>query len=320
MTQMLNLMISKVNWPLMEGDTMKKILSALLTTAACAALASPALAAAATPKAKAKADTPPAHDVRIYRLDCGNVTVTDLNVFSDTDAYIGKTKDLVVSCYLIKHDEEWLLWDTGLPANTPQTPDPAAAPFQLSLKQTITQQLAEIGLAPEEINYIGISHGHFDHTGQANAFPSAKLIMQKKEYDFMTATPEKAMAYHMDPTLISNFTGPGKEAKLMLLAGDTDIFGDGTLKTISLPGHTPGHMALLVNLPKAGPYILSGDQWHFLENLRTNGVPSFNYDRADTLASSDKLAKLMKNRKAKLIIQHEPKDAPKTPALPGYLQ
>lgn len=287
---------------------------AFLSAALCAMFPFHALAAK-----PAKTETPPAHDVRLYRLDCGDMTVTDLNVFSDTDAYMGKTKDLVVSCYLIKHDDDWVLWDTGLPANTPKTPDLAAAPFRLSLKETIPQQLAKLGLEPEDITYVAISHGHFDHTGQANAFPKAKLIIQKAEYEFMSASPEKAMAYHMDSALISNYIGPDSAEKLMLLSGDTDLFGDGTLKALTLPGHTPGHMALLVNLHTAGPVVLSGDQWHFTENHRANGVPTFNYNRADTLASSDRLNKLLKNRRAKLVIQHDPRDNAKLPPLPEYL-
>lgn len=293
---------------------------AFLSAVLCAIFPFTAIAAqSAKPAKPAKTETPPAHDVRIYRLDCGNITVTDLNVFSDTDAYPGKSKDLVASCYLIKHDEEWVLWDTGLPASTPKTPDPSAAPFRLSLKETIPQQLSKLGLTPEDISYVAISHGHFDHTGQANAFPKARLIIQKAEYEFMTASPEKAMGYHMDPALIANYTGPDSAEKLMLLSGDSDLFGDGTLKALTLPGHTPGHMALLVNLHKTGQVVLSGDQWHFTENHRANGVPTFNYNRADTLASSDRLNKIIKNHKARLIIQHEPKDNIKLPAIPKYL-
>ncbi len=294
---------------------MKVLLTAVLTVAAISVFPFSALAAK-----PAKPEAPPAHDVRLYRLDCGDITVTDLNVFSDTDAYIGKTKDLVVSCYLIKHNEDWVLWDAGLPANTPKTPDPVAAPFRPSLKETIPQQLVKLGLKPEDITYVAISHGHFDHTGQVNAFPNAKLIIQKTEYEFMTSTPEKAMAAHMDPASIANYIGPSNESKVMLLSGDADLFGDGTLKAITLPGHTPGHMALFVNLHKSGPMILSGDQWHFTENHRGNGVPTFNYNRADTLASSDKLNKLLKNRRTKLIIQHEPKDSAKLPAFPEYAE
>ena len=85
---------------------------------------------------------------------------------------------------------------------------------------------------------------------------------------------------------------------------------------LDLPGHTPGHHGLLVNLPKRGPVLLSGDVVHLHENLETRGVPSFNTDRAQSLASMDRFASLARNLKATLIIQHEEADVRKLPVFP----
>jgi glyoxylase-like metal-dependent hydrolase (beta-lactamase superfamily II) len=82
------------------------------------------------------------------------------------------------------------------------------------------------------------------------------------------------------------------------------------------PGHTPGHQALLVKLPQTGAVILSGDAVHFHENYDTDGVPWFNYDRAETVASIERLKKLVATQKAKLIIQHDARDVDKLPAFP----
>ena len=105
----------------------------------------------------------------------------------------------------------------------------------------------------------------------------------------------------------------------LTLKGDADIFGDGSVKAISLPGHTPGHMALQIELPEAGTVFLSGDQWHFTENHMNNGVPVFNFNRADTLAASHRLNGLIRNTHGKLIIQHEVKDNATLPLIPEYL-
>jgi glyoxylase-like metal-dependent hydrolase (beta-lactamase superfamily II) len=85
---------------------------------------------------------------------------------------------------------------------------------------------------------------------------------------------------------------------------------------LDLPGHTPGHHGLLVRLPKLGPVLLSGDVAHFRENLDTSGVPSFNVDRAQSLASMDRFTKLARNLRATVIIQHELQDVAKLPAFP----
>ena len=75
-------------------------------------------------------------------------------------------------------------------------------------------------------------------------------------------------------------------------AGDKDVFGDGTVVILRTPGHTPGHQSLLVRLKEKGPVILSGDVAHFHENYENDGVPSANYDRAQTLASLDRIKQI----------------------------
>jgi N-acyl homoserine lactone hydrolase len=259
-------------------------------------------------------------ELRLYKLDCGRVHVDPMNVFSDTNAYPGRSVNLVDSCYLIKHNNDWLMWDTGLPATIAAEPDGLKnGPFHLMVDSTIAAQLAQLNLTVEDITQVGISHAHFDHIGNVNLFQKATLLIQAAEYAFL-ANPQEARAYHMEPNLISYFL-QGKGAKqVRTLNGDTDIFGDGTVKAIFLPGHTPGHMALQIELPETGTVFLSGDQWHFTENHANNGVPVFNFNRADTLASSHRLNGLVKSTNATLIIQHEVKDNATLPMLPDYLQ
>jgi glyoxylase-like metal-dependent hydrolase (beta-lactamase superfamily II) len=105
-------------------------------------------------------------------------------------------------------------------------------------------------------------------------------------------------------------------AKVEPQAADKDVFGDGTVTILRTPGHTPGHQALLVRLKDKGPVILVGDAAHFHENYQNNGVPGFNYDRAETLASLERLKQIEKNLKATVIIQHDPRDIGKLPAFP----
>jgi glyoxylase-like metal-dependent hydrolase (beta-lactamase superfamily II) len=87
-----------------------------------------------------------------------------------------------------------------------------------------------------------------------------------------------------------------------------------------MPGHTPGHQALLVKLPRTGNLLLSGDLYHFAENYRSGGMPGFNTDRADTLGSMDRFNAIAKSLKARVIIQHEPADVAKLPRFPAAAQ
>ena len=64
--------------------------------------------------------------------------------------------------------------------------------------------------------------------------------------------------------------------------------------------------------------ILSGDAIHFRENYDAFGVPAFNYDRAQTVASMERIKKIAANLKAKVIIQHDARDVEKLPAFPEF--
>lgn len=266
-----------------------------------------ALATLAATLLAATAHAAPA-PVSLWRLDCGKIVVFDLDEFSDTRAYVGKHKDLSGGCYLIRHGDTYMLWDTGLPkAMLNHAPDPKQG-LDATLTVTIVDQLAKLSVKPDQIAIVGISHEHFDHTGQAADFPGAKLLMGKGDVDDMrgpNAERGKPLAHWL--------SGGGA---IEPVVGDKDVFGDGSVVMIDLPGHTPGHHGLLVKLAHKGYVLLSGDTAHFAENFASNGVPAFNSNRADTLASFDRFKKLAANLHATVIIQHEPADIAKLPAFP----
>jgi N-acyl homoserine lactone hydrolase len=275
------------------AETMQKILS-LLLAGACAC----ALVGLGTP-----ADA--ATDMSLARLaDCGTpqdpVAVNER--FSDTFAYGDLRIQFVYSCYLIKHGDQYLLWDTGHAMTAPKV-----AP-----KVSIVDQLAKIDVKPEQITYVGISHYHADHTGQVGSFPKATLLIGKGDWDAITS-PKPGPGVNFAP-----FANWAKgDGKVEALPNDKDVFGDGSVIVLATPGHTPGHRSLLVKLPQMGNVVISGDAVHFRENYETNGVPWFNYDRAQTLASIDRLKKIVANFKATLIIQHDARDIGKLPAFPA---
>jgi N-acyl homoserine lactone hydrolase len=206
-----------------------------------------------------------------------------------------------------------MLWDTGVPAalvgNTVENDAQ-----RIELKASITDQLRQIGVRPDQIEIIGISHYHGDHIGQAASFPKAKLVMGKADLDALRQAPPPP---GQNPELLKPWLHGG--APLVEVTSDIDIFQDGQVVMLNLPGHTPGHTALLVRLA-SGPVLLSGDLYHFTEQVALKGVPPFNTNRADTLASMDRFDRLAKNLGAKVIIQHEPADIAKLPAFPQAAQ
>ncbi|HKW49816.1 MAG TPA: MBL fold metallo-hydrolase, partial [Gemmatimonadaceae bacterium] len=118
-----------------------------------------------------------------------------------------------------------------------------------------------------------------------------------------------------NPALFANWVSGG--GKVEPLAADKDVFGDGTVVILNMPGHTPGHHSLLVRLKEKGSVLITGDLAHFHENYDSNGVPTFNTDRAATLASLDRSKNIAKNLNATVIIQHDARDIGKLPAFPA---
>lgn len=275
------------------GDPSMKI-AALVTLAALSLLNVPA----APPKAAA---------VRLWRIDCGTIETRDFGLYSDTGDYDGKPHRLVASCYLIQHGSDYLLWDTGLSGSLvghPLTEDGETA----SLDATIVTQLARAGIRPEQIRMIGISHRHFDHVGQARDFPGATLLIGKPDYEQLTRSKDEGARSGVMPWLTGG-------AKVDAVEGDRDLFGDGSVTMLFLPGHTPGHHALLVRLGGGRIILLSGDQFHAQASMDRNLVPRFNADRAQTLQSSVRFREIAAREHATVVIQHEPADTGKVPAL-----
>jgi N-acyl homoserine lactone hydrolase len=247
-------------------------------------------------------------DIRLWRLDCGQIKVDDLNDFSDTLAYRGRAKRLVDSCYLIKHGDTYMLWDTGLPESTLRQSLEGKDAKDESLSTTIVEQLKRINVDSTQISMIGISHYHYDHTGQAARFPGAKLLMGRADVEELRHG-DSARAKPLDHWLHDS-------GKLEEVVGDKDVFGDNSVTMLYLPGHTPGHYGLLVRLAHTGYVLLSGDAAHFRENYDTDGVPSWNTDRAQTLASMHRIREIVKNLGAIFVIQHERDDVGKLPLFP----
>lgn len=242
--------------------------------------------------------------VELWRLDCGAFPQANIENMSDTFAYPGRVKDQTSSCYLIRHGNAYMLWDTGFTATGAKALTEAG--LRATPGQPLKDQLSRIDVNPRQISIVGISHWHPDHTGQASQFEQASLLMGKADFEVLA----DSKSADITPWLANR-------AKVEEIVGERDVFGDGSVVMLATPGHTTGHYSLLVRLRQFGPVILSGDLWHFSEQVSQNGVPPENADRAATLASMDRIRKAAHNLKAKIIIQHEKGDIQKLPLFPA---
>jgi N-acyl homoserine lactone hydrolase len=230
---------------------------------------------------------------RLYILNCGEGVAGDISRWSP-GVNEGKSMDFVDSCYLIKHSQGWFLWDTGIPDAVAAMPDglKPADPKAVTWKRpkTLASQLEQLGVKPDDVKAMGVSHTHPDHIGNVEMFPQAVLYVQKAEYNWPG---------------VDNKPRFKPEHPVTLLEGDKDIFGDGSVVILSTPGHTPGHQSLQVRLPRTGEIVLSGDAVHFKSNWENRGVPVNNFSKEQTLASMERISGVLTKDKAQLWINHD---------------
>lgn len=238
-------------------------------------------------------------DLRLYVLDGGS---TQLPKIAFGEWYAGQGMiEIPVTCYLIVHPLGTLLWDTGHEAGAAQAePDPES-PYRVTVGADLATQLGDVGLSVGDVDYLALSHFHFDHTGNANLFAHASQIGQVEEFD-MAFGPDAEEQFGVHPHTYCALASSDR----IELVGDHDVFGDGSVVVLRAPGHTPGSQALLVDLPNNGPVLLSGDLYHFEEQWRHRRVPPFNHSAEETVASMQRIQSIVDVTGADLWITHDP--------------
>lgn len=233
---------------------------------------------------------------RLYVLDCGELHLLDGARVGPV--FAGKPLNLLDSCYLIKTAQGYVLWETGAPDGLVAKPAvPGSAPLVLSRTQTLVAQLDALGVKPADIKYMAVSHTHADHAGNVDTLPGVPLLIQKAEYEsaFVEGRPAPFAATH-----------PVEKVE-----GERDVFGDGVLRLVPTPGHTPGHQSLVVRLPKTGALVLSGDAAIVAEQLERFTAAPDQYDPR-SVAGIRTVVDLAAKNKAQIWFSH---DVPQTQKL-----
>src|SRR5690348_14610516 len=227
--------------------------------------------------------------VRLYVFDCGKLKSGNPAVLLEHGV---ATTDMSVEAFLIVHPRGTLLWDAGVIPDELVKPE-GTVEARATVHTTLLGQLAAIGYKPSDITYLALSHNHYDHSANANEFAGATWLVQKAERAVMfPETPPKNPINHADRfSRLQN-------SKTVLLEGDHDVFGDGTVVIIATPGHTPGHQSLFVKLAQTGPVILSGDLYHYpAERTLKDFTPFGNLGNpAAEAASKAKIEALLKEK------------------------
>jgi N-acyl homoserine lactone hydrolase len=252
--------------------------------------------------------------LRLYVLDCGIITPPNVDNFGLKVNEVADTR-MITPCFLIVHPRGTMMWDTG------EIPDSAfkdgASPQKLNnftVDRPLLPQLAAIGYTPADITYLALSHYHADHVANAGQFAKSTWIAQKADRDAILA-PRATESRVPDPKFFEGLA----DAKAIVLNGeDHDVFGDGTVVIKSTPGHTPGHQSLFLKLASTGNVLLSGDLYHYPEEITLKKVPLRDPDREQTAKSREKIEAFVKQNNVQLWIQHDFTSGTKRKIAPAF--
>lgn len=249
----------------------------------------------------AQRTAPSVQTVRLYVFDCGMLVRGEPTAYHLTREQVGDT-NFSDACFLVAHPKGTLLWDVGIIPDRQITPGGVEIPAgrggnSNKAQKTLVGQLGEIGYRPADITYLAVSHAHADHVANANDYAGSTWLVQKAERESMFSDQARKNAAFATYSALEH-------SKTVQLAGDYDVFGDGTVVLKSTPGHTPGHQSLFLKLAKTGPVVLTGDLYHYAAERTLRTIPN-NDDKEQTQASRAAIDDFLKKTGAQLWIQHD---------------
>ena len=177
--------------------------------------------------------------------------------------------DLPVPAYLVHHPGAGpILIDTGLHPSIANDPKDnmgriMSKLFELDAGSDVSSQLRERGISPNDISVVAMTHLHSDHASAISEFPEATFVVSAPEWKEATENPKTINGYrpaHYDFAFdfcTVDFDREGIESYGPF--GRTfDLFGDGSVRLVFTPGHTHGHMSVIVRLPRRD-FVVVGD-------------------------------------------------------------
>lgn len=252
--------------------------------------------------------------MKLYALHCGGEEV-DLCEFDPFDPRRGTKVTSPFFAYLIDHPRGAVLFDTG--ANRSFALDPTqrygalAAGFAIQMTEAdhVVARISELGFKPEDVDWVVLSHLHYDHAGNVEDFPGSKVLVQTSELVFAHWPPVYQRATFLQRDFPFN-------ANWIEVDGEYDIFGDGRLITFPTPGHTPGHQSMLVQLDKK-TLILVGDAAYQPDKMAARKLPALVWSPDAMVASWQKIEAWQRKYNAELILTHDLGFAGTTRVAPG---
>ena len=265
------------------------------------------LASAPMPKSADSSLSNDPSDIQLYMFQTGTLRTKTkyIKMNQGEDDF-----EIPVPWFLIKHPKGNVVIDGGNAIETAldkrghwgdvvEAYDPI-----MNAHETCVEQCQSVGVEPNDVRYVLQSHLHLDHSGAVGRFPNAQYIVQRAEYEY-AFNPHwfSAGAY-----IRADFDRPGLDWKFLggEYTDNYDLFGDGTIRMIFTPGHSPGHQSFLITLPNTGPVLLTIDAAYTLDHWEDKALPGLVCSSVDAANSVAKLKKIAEDTGALLVTGHDP--------------
>lgn len=169
-------------------------------------------------------------------------------------------------------------------------------------EQHCVAQLRKLGVTPESLGHVVQTHLHIDHTGALGHFPDAAIVVHARELRAARAAEAPISSGYVR----EDYERP--ELRWQLTEGELDLFGDGTVLLLETPGHSAGHMSLLLGLEETGPVLLTADAADNRAQWEGRQHPRALFSREQATRSLEHLRELAQRTDALLVLGHEPDD------------
>jgi N-acyl homoserine lactone hydrolase len=250
--------------------------------------------------------------VQLRAVCCGQLEFAREAFFPGTAPAARMT--VPVPGFVLRHARGTLLFDTGVACGAVSDPvgvlgERIASRFRMagSAQHNMLDQLATLGIAPDEVTHVACSHLHFDHCGCNRYFPKARVLLQRAEMDAARAPGSRYDARLWDLPL-----------DYELLDGEHDVFGDGSVQLVPTPGHTAGHQSALVRTAAQHRFVLAADACYTEEHLQADIVPGVHWHEA-AMRDSMQWLRGQRAQGAELIFGHDAAQWTRVQAAQGLL-
>jgi glyoxylase-like metal-dependent hydrolase (beta-lactamase superfamily II) len=213
-----------------------------------------------------------------------------------------------VPFFLIRHPDGDVIVDGGNPLALARDPRAHLGgladvfEIRMSERQHCAAQLAELGVGADQIDFVVQTHLHFDHTGALGHFPQATVVVHERELEAARYSESPARSGYIPADY------EREELRWRTVDGDTDLFGDGTVRLLETPGHTAGHMSVLLVLEETGAVLLTADACDNRDQWEGRAYTRALFNREQAAASLERLHRLADETRALVVFGHDPKN------------